>query len=189
MHSALRLLTAALGGYLLGTAPSADVACRLIGGPYGGLRASGTGNPGGVNARRVLGRRMGTAVITADIVKGIAACSWGHRRAGDVARTWPALRLSPVTATRSGRGFAEARVSLPASANACTRSLRTRRSTSPWRRASRGCPACAVRPWCPLRSPRSPGSRPASCGGDATFRTSGARDRRRHCPSRMQPLS
>jgi glycerol-3-phosphate acyltransferase PlsY len=84
MHSALRLLTAALGGYLLGTAPSADVACRLIGGPYGGLRASGTGNPGGVNARRVLGRRMGTAVITADIVKGIAACSWGHRRAGDV---------------------------------------------------------------------------------------------------------
>jgi glycerol-3-phosphate acyltransferase PlsY len=84
MHGALRLLTAALGGYLLGTVPSADVACRLAGRPYAGLRASGTGNPGGVNARRVLGRRMGTAVITADIVKGIAACSWGRRRAGDV---------------------------------------------------------------------------------------------------------
>jgi glycerol-3-phosphate acyltransferase PlsY len=36
-----------------------------------------------MNARRVLGRRVGIAVMAADIAKGVAACGWGHRWAGD----------------------------------------------------------------------------------------------------------
>jgi glycerol-3-phosphate acyltransferase PlsY len=84
MKSTLHLIAAALGGYLLGTAPSADVAFRLAGAGSGNLRSSGSGNPGGMNARRVLGRRIGAAVIAADIAKGVAACGWGRRRAGDL---------------------------------------------------------------------------------------------------------
>jgi acyl phosphate:glycerol-3-phosphate acyltransferase len=83
MNGTLRILTAALGGYLLGTTPSADVASRLATGGSVDLRASGTGNPGGVNAKRVLGREVGWAVIAADIAKGAAACAWGRRTAGD----------------------------------------------------------------------------------------------------------
>jgi acyl phosphate:glycerol-3-phosphate acyltransferase len=37
-----------------------------------------------MNARRVLGRRVGHAVMAADIAKGIVACGWGRRRAGDL---------------------------------------------------------------------------------------------------------
>jgi glycerol-3-phosphate acyltransferase PlsY len=83
MNGALRLLIAALGGYLLGTSPSADVASRLATSGSVDLRTSGTGNPGGVNAKRVLGRRFGWAVIAVDIAKGSAACAWGRRAAGD----------------------------------------------------------------------------------------------------------
>jgi acyl phosphate:glycerol-3-phosphate acyltransferase len=79
-----RLILAALGGYFLGTTPSADVACRLATGGAVDMRSSGTGNPGGVNARRVLGRRLGSAVMAADIAKGAAACWWGMRSAGDM---------------------------------------------------------------------------------------------------------
>jgi acyl-phosphate glycerol 3-phosphate acyltransferase len=82
-HRILRLLSAALGGYLLGTAPSADVAGRLATGGPVDLRSRGSGNPGGVNAKRVLGRRVGHAVMAADIAKGIAACRLGARSAGD----------------------------------------------------------------------------------------------------------
>jgi acyl phosphate:glycerol-3-phosphate acyltransferase len=80
----LRLVSAAAGGYLLGTAPSADVASRIATGGPAVIRASGTGNPGGMNARRVLGHRIGAAVIGTDIAKGVAACDWGRRCAGDV---------------------------------------------------------------------------------------------------------
>ena len=37
-----------------------------------------------MNAKRLLGRRIGYAVMTADVAKGIAACGWGARAAGDV---------------------------------------------------------------------------------------------------------
>lgn len=84
MKRALRLVSAAIGGYLLGTAPSADVASRLATGGAADLRSKGTGNPGGMNARRVLGHRIGAAVIAADIAKGTVACGWGRRRAGDL---------------------------------------------------------------------------------------------------------
>jgi acyl phosphate:glycerol-3-phosphate acyltransferase len=84
MKRALRLLSAAAGGYLLGSAPSSDVACRLATGGSVDLRSSGSGNPGGMNARRVLGRRVGAAVVAADVAKGVAACGWGGRSAGDL---------------------------------------------------------------------------------------------------------
>ena len=84
MERSLRLISAALGGYLFGTAPSFALACRLASGGSAALRSSGSGNPGGMNARRVLGHRLGTAVIATDIAKGVAACGWGHRSAGDV---------------------------------------------------------------------------------------------------------
>jgi glycerol-3-phosphate acyltransferase PlsY len=84
MNGAVRLLFAALGGYLLGTTPSADLACRFATGGTVDLRSSGSGNPGGVNAKRLLGRRIGYAVMAADVAKGIAACRWGRGTAGDV---------------------------------------------------------------------------------------------------------
>ena len=83
MPNLIRLLSAAAGGYFLGTVPSADIASQLVTGGAADLRSSGSGNPGGTNTRRVLGRGPGYAVVTADIAKGTAACAWGSRCAGD----------------------------------------------------------------------------------------------------------
>lgn len=79
----LRVLSAATLGYLLGTVPSADVASRLAGKRVD-LRRSGSRNPGGVNAFRLLGSTAGRAVIVADVAKGFAACACGRAAAGDV---------------------------------------------------------------------------------------------------------
>jgi glycerol-3-phosphate acyltransferase PlsY len=76
-------VAAAVGGYLLGAVPSADIAARIVSGGAVDLRSSGTGNPGGTNARRVLGPVPGYSVIAADILKGFAACAWGGRCASD----------------------------------------------------------------------------------------------------------
>ena len=78
-----RTLGAAASGYLLGTLPSADVAARLTTRGAVDLRAAGSGNPGAVNALRLLGRRAGVAVMAADIGKGVAACLVGRSLAGD----------------------------------------------------------------------------------------------------------
>lgn len=77
-----RLLAAAAAGYVVGTLPSADVAARLASGGPGDLRSAGSGNPGAVNAMRVLGRRWGYAVMAADVAKGALACGAGRRLAG-----------------------------------------------------------------------------------------------------------
>lgn len=84
MQRLLPLLSAVTGGYLLGTFPSSVVAARLATGGTVDLRSNGSGNPGGMNARRVLGRRVGSLVMAADVVKGVAACGWGRRSAGDM---------------------------------------------------------------------------------------------------------
>jgi glycerol-3-phosphate acyltransferase PlsY len=84
MKRALRLFSAAAGGYFLGTVPPSGVAAKLATGGSVDLRSSGSGNPGGMNARRVLGRRIGAVVMAADIAKGVAACGWGRRSAGDL---------------------------------------------------------------------------------------------------------
>jgi len=79
----LSLLSAAAAGYLVGTAPAAAIVARLKTGGSLDLRSAGTGNPGGLNALRLLGRRAGAAVVVADVGKGIAACVVGRRLAGD----------------------------------------------------------------------------------------------------------
>jgi glycerol-3-phosphate acyltransferase PlsY len=84
MQRARRLASALVGGYLLGTVPSAEIASRLATGGAVDVRSSGTGNPGGMNARRLLGRRVGSLVITADVAKGVLACGLGRRTAGDL---------------------------------------------------------------------------------------------------------
>jgi glycerol-3-phosphate acyltransferase PlsY len=84
MQRVLRLASAAVGGYLIGTLPSSDVTARLATGGTVDLRSGGTGNPGGMNAQRLLGRRVGALVIAADVAKGVAACCLGRRSAGDL---------------------------------------------------------------------------------------------------------
>jgi len=79
-----RLLLAGASGYLLGTLPSADVAARLTTGGDVDLRSSGSRNPGGVNAIRLLGNTPGRAVIVADVAKGYAACACGRLAGGDL---------------------------------------------------------------------------------------------------------
>ncbi|MGH9179008.1 MAG: glycerol-3-phosphate acyltransferase [Acidimicrobiales bacterium] len=77
-----RLAGAATAGYLLGTAPSADVAVRLAGGTAD-LRTQGTGNPGGANALVVMGKGWGYGIMGVDMAKGALACGAGRRLAGD----------------------------------------------------------------------------------------------------------
>jgi len=81
---ALRLLLAAGGGYLLGTFPSADIASTVVTRGAVDVRRAGSGNPGGVNAQRLLGRRAGRAVKATDVGKGAVACACGRRLAGDL---------------------------------------------------------------------------------------------------------
>lgn len=71
-------------GYVVGSFPSSDLAARLATGSASDVRSRGTGNPGGMNARRVLGRRWGSAVVAADVGKGVLACGLGRRTGGDV---------------------------------------------------------------------------------------------------------
>ena len=81
---ARNLLAAVAAGYLAGTAPSAALVARLLTGGSVDLRSAGSGNPGGLNARRLLGRRAGAAVIVGDVGKGVVACLAGRRLAGDL---------------------------------------------------------------------------------------------------------
>ncbi|MGH9064745.1 MAG: glycerol-3-phosphate acyltransferase [Acidimicrobiales bacterium] len=78
----LRLVGAAVAGYVLGGFPSADLASRLATGGATDLRSAGSGNPGAVNAMGVLGRRWGYGVLAADIAKGAVACAAGRALAG-----------------------------------------------------------------------------------------------------------
>jgi glycerol-3-phosphate acyltransferase PlsY len=74
----LRPLSAFGLGYLLGTVPSADVAARFAARGRVDLRRSGSRNPGGVNAFRVLGR---TAAGVAAVV-GHCYPLWNGFRGG-----------------------------------------------------------------------------------------------------------
>ena len=77
-----RLVAAAVVGYVIGTAPSADVAARLATGGATDLRSTGSGNPGAANAMAALGTGWGWAVLVADVAKGAVACVAGGRVAG-----------------------------------------------------------------------------------------------------------
>lgn len=77
-----RLAAAATLGYLVGTAPSADVACRLATGGTTDLRAVGSRNPGANNVGKHLGKGWGYGVMAVDIAKGALACATGRATAG-----------------------------------------------------------------------------------------------------------
>ena len=77
MSDVAQVLLGALIGYVIGMFPSADLVARLASrGPDQAaidLRAAGSGNPGGLNAARVLGRKWGLLVIVMDAAKGALA--------------------------------------------------------------------------------------------------------------------
>jgi glycerol-3-phosphate acyltransferase PlsY len=78
---------AALAGYLAGTFPTADVVSRYAAKRNGDkaidLRAAGTGNPGTLNAAKILGWKWGAVVLAGDLVKGALASQLGRVLAGD----------------------------------------------------------------------------------------------------------
>jgi len=69
----LQILLGALIGYVIGMFPSADLVARLASRGSIDLRAAGSGNPGGLNAARVLGKKWGLLVIVMDAAKGALA--------------------------------------------------------------------------------------------------------------------
>jgi len=73
MSDVAQILLGALIGYVIGMFPSADLVARLASRGSVDLRASGSGNPGGLNAARVLGTKWGLLVIVMDAAKGALA--------------------------------------------------------------------------------------------------------------------
>lgn len=80
--STAKVATAAAVGYLVGTLPSASTAARLASKGAIDIRATGTGNPGAINAIAVLGKKWGLAVMAADIAKGALAATAGRAISG-----------------------------------------------------------------------------------------------------------
>ncbi len=78
---AARLALSGLLGYLVGTFPTADLVSRRFaaGGDRMDLRSLGTGNPGALNAAKVLGPRAGLVVLAGDALKGAVAALAGRR--------------------------------------------------------------------------------------------------------------
>lgn len=82
------LLTAGVTSYLIGSFPTADVVSRIVARRSNSdapvdLRAAGTGNPGALNAAKVLGTKWGLIVLAGDVLKGCAASMAGRRIAAD----------------------------------------------------------------------------------------------------------
>ena len=66
----LRLLAAAIAGYLCGSLPLAYLAARSVG---VNIFEVGTGNPGAANTFRSISKKLGAAVFLGDVAKGVAA--------------------------------------------------------------------------------------------------------------------
>jgi glycerol-3-phosphate acyltransferase PlsY len=107
------VLAGAVIGYLLGTFPSADLVLRLATRGRLDIRAAGSGNPGGLNTMRVLGKGWGAVVIVLDAAKG-AGAGFAGLAIGDAAayaagtaaiagHVWPVW-----SGFRGGRGVATA---------------------------------------------------------------------------------
>jgi acyl phosphate:glycerol-3-phosphate acyltransferase len=67
------IVVGALVGYVIGMFPSSDLVTRFATRGTVDLRSSGSGNPGGLNAARVLGKKWGLLVIVLDTAKGAVA--------------------------------------------------------------------------------------------------------------------
>ena len=100
-------------GYLIGTFPSADLVTRLATRGRVDIRTAGSGNPGGLNTMRVLGKRWGILVILLDTAKGAIAgfvglaigdpAAYAAGTAAIAGHVWPVW-----TRFRGGRGVATA---------------------------------------------------------------------------------
>jgi acyl phosphate:glycerol-3-phosphate acyltransferase len=99
-------------GYLVGTFPTADLVARRVSGGTIDLRLVGSGNPGGANALKMLGKQAGYTVMAVDVAKGAAASTLGRLLAGPigahaagtasvVGHCWPAW-----SGGRGGKGVA-----------------------------------------------------------------------------------
>jgi glycerol-3-phosphate acyltransferase PlsY len=73
MADVAQVLLGAVIGYVIGMFPSADLVARIASRGAVDLRESGSGNPGGLNAARVLGKGWGLLVIVLDAAKGALA--------------------------------------------------------------------------------------------------------------------
>lgn len=113
MSEAGEILAGVAIGYLIGTFPSADLITRLATRGRVNIRETGSGNPGGLNSMRVLGRRWGVAVIVLDALKGAVAggvglligdaAAYAAATAAIAGHVWPVW-----TRFRGGRGVASA---------------------------------------------------------------------------------
>jgi glycerol-3-phosphate acyltransferase PlsY len=100
-------------GYVIGTFPSADLVTRLVTRGSVDIRRSGSGNPGGLNTMRVLGKGWGALVMFLDAAKGAAAgfvglaigdaAAYAAGTAAIAGHVWPVW-----TRFRGGRGVATA---------------------------------------------------------------------------------
>jgi glycerol-3-phosphate acyltransferase PlsY len=112
VRDVLLTVLAAIVGYLLGTIPSAGVVAWLATRGRINLREAGSGNPGAINAIKMLGTRWGVVVLVADIAKGAAAGLLGLLIAGDpgayaAATAAIAGHIFPVwSGFRGGKGVA-----------------------------------------------------------------------------------
>ena len=73
MSDGLQIIVGVLIGYVIGMFPSADLVAWIASRGAVDLRSSGSGNPGGLNAARVLGKKWGLVVIVLDAAKGALA--------------------------------------------------------------------------------------------------------------------
>lgn len=79
----LWFLLAIVGGYLLGSIPFALVIAKVF--YKKDLRQYGSGNPGGTNAGRVLGKKAGISVVVLDALKVVLAVWVGSLVSADCA--------------------------------------------------------------------------------------------------------
>jgi glycerol-3-phosphate acyltransferase PlsY len=114
MSDVLEVVAAVVVGYVVGTFPSADIVTRVVTRGQVDIRQTGSGNPGGFNAIRVVGRTWGVVVIVLDAGKGALAGALGMLIAGDAGAYAAATaaiygHCFPVWARfRGGKGVATA---------------------------------------------------------------------------------
>lgn len=114
MAGALAFTGVVVLGYLLGTIPSAVIVTRLATRGRVDIRTTGSGNPGGFNTIRSVGKVWGAVVILADGAKAMVAglvalvlvgdaAAYAAATAAIVGHVWPAW-----TRFRGGKGVAAA---------------------------------------------------------------------------------
>ena len=105
------MIWAFIGGYAIGSLPTANAVARLKG---VNLRTEGSGNPGTANALRLGGMQLGLTVLALDLAKGVAAVVLGSALAGDAGGLAGAFTvmlgqvLTPWYRFQGGKGLAVA---------------------------------------------------------------------------------